>query len=418
MISILMLVIINVLWRAGVDRLSPGSLFFLFWFVQVTIYEILYFDVSKLLGSLYICIAVAVFVLSSAIFKKTLAYESSLIVKTHTVVIFSFLSNAVFLSFLYDQGVAPQKVLHDFYDVASGLIEKRYSRSFNRSYLTYAMYPIIYSSHVMLGNWLSNNRKGILTFCLVVLTFVPSVSLVVVASTKGAFLLALVLTVGGYVYASVGSQRISFLKFMSFKNLTLLILILFGIGFSFYLRGLKDSSLDYIIWKIGSYFASYSTGHSVAFNDWFAYYLGLSSQYSYTSADVYFLPVYTFYTFSSFIDNTTSQIVPVELYTDYVVFFDFIKTNIYTIFRGMIIDFGILGPVVFMFILGMVFNGFWSLYKRGFCKYLSYSMLMTFWFFMYQSFIASPFNYLSFVGFFVVLYVGLLMNRLSFRKNV
>jgi oligosaccharide repeat unit polymerase len=101
------------------------------------------------------------------------------------------------------------------------------------------------------------------------------------------------------------------------------------------------------------YFASYSSGHVYAFSDWFSHVLGNPSIMEYFDDG----PSYGFYTFMAiFKAFGSTREVPVGTFAEYYHYGALLETNVYTMFRGLILDFGIAGTVVFTFLSGWLFH--------------------------------------------------------------
>ena len=104
------------------------------------------------------------------------------------------------------------------------------------------------------------------------------------------------------------------------------------------------------LWHLG---ASYAFGHLYAFSDWFTHYVGNPSANRYASESA----GYGFYTFMTFFKAFgDTRHVPVGIYDEFFEYKDVLITNIYTIFRGLITDFGLIGTIVYMFVSGYVFH--------------------------------------------------------------
>jgi len=111
--------------------------------------------------------------------------------------------------------------------------------------------------------------------------------------------------------------------------------------------------------KLKGLFASYAGGHIYAFSDWFTFRTGGESLLVYQHEKAAF----GFYTFTSFFKlfGSTKEAVP-GVYSEFLTHGAFFRTNIYTIFRGLITDFGFVGTVLFFilnsYIIHYIFNYF------------------------------------------------------------
>ena len=119
-------------------------------------------------------------------------------------------------------------------------------------------------------------------------------------------------------------------------------------------RGLnKSNDSDFIKDKMISYFASYAFGFLYSYSDWCAFELGRHSDMTYDRLS----RGYGYFTAPPIMRALGSKrVLPVGVYSE---FYNEgpITSNIYTVFRGLIIDFGVVGALIFMFVLGLAFHG-------------------------------------------------------------
>jgi oligosaccharide repeat unit polymerase len=116
-------------------------------------------------------------------------------------------------------------------------------------------------------------------------------------------------------------------------------------------RGLSASDRAVVTRIVKGIAASYAFGHLYAFSDWVSFRMGEPSALRY--------PVeptgYGYYTFTPYFKalGSTRQ-TPPGTYDDYYTDGELLTTNIFTMFRGSIIDFGVPGALVYTFITGFV----------------------------------------------------------------
>jgi len=128
-------------------------------------------------------------------------------------------------------------------------------------------------------------------------------------------------------------------------------LVVFGssimvlMAISFMARGLYGSSDVYEIgWSLASMFASYIFGSLYAFSDWFSFWTGSPSALAYIDPG----NTYGFYTFAAaFKFFGSTRILPSGVFEEPFAHGDFLVTNIYTMFRSLITDFGLLGCIAY-----------------------------------------------------------------------
>jgi oligosaccharide repeat unit polymerase len=183
------------------------------------------------------------------------------------------------------------------------------------------------------------------------------------------------------------------------------------VTFSFLARGIYRQSADssVLVEALTRYYISYSSGHLFGFSDWFNFYTGDKHFTDYTQYDT----SYGFYTFMSiFRWFGDTRYVPQGVFDEYYDYGPYIFGNVYSLYRALIIDFGLIGSIVAMMVLGTIFHlAFRNLLLKRFAV-LSVSIFITMMGFIYTSFIASVFiwdsTYAMPIGLAAVLYANVL----------
>lgn len=99
------------------------------------------------------------------------------------------------------------------------------------------------------------------------------------------------------------------------------------------------------------YFLSYSSGHLYAFADWFSSVTTGGAVLNYHSIE----GSSGFYTFMALFKLIGTEIIaPPGVYDEYYQLGEILKTNIYTHYRGLILDFGLAGSLLAMFVAGVI----------------------------------------------------------------
>jgi len=166
-------------------------------------------------------------------------------------------------------------------------------------------------------------------------------------------------------------------------------------------------------------FNSYAFAGLYAFSDFFSHYLEMESETNYID-DFY---TYGYYTFTSLFDLFgTDKILLPGTFEEYYSYKDVITTNIYTIFRGLIYDFGGFGVIIFMFGIGFVIHLFFYLLLRNRSSWLACIMFIVSIAFFQGTYLASLFMarflYLILVSFFVILLINnIYCKRLNSQKH-
>jgi len=123
---------------------------------------------------------------------------------------------------------------------------------------------------------------------------------------------------------------------------------------SFIARGIESTDTGDMVEKLSYYLSSYAFGHLYAFSDWFSSYLSNPSLQYYQHDDGLTFGFSTFMALFRVLGDLT--LVPDGYYDEYFKYQELLQTNIYTIYRGTIQDFGIPGTLLYMLITGTVFN--------------------------------------------------------------
>ncbi len=247
---------------------------------------------------------------------------------------------------------------------------------------------------------------------VITLSFMPSVFMAVAQSTKWTMFSCVAFFYAGILTERVAQGNFGLLKKGSLKKAVLYGAILLIVTLaSFMSRGLQDSDdtkliKDHLLYLL----ASYSSGHLYAFSDWCAYKLGRHSQIHYDQEGT----SYGFYTFSPIFRTLGStKVVPDGVYDDYYSYENVLATNIYTVYRGLIQDFGVVGSLIFMFLLGLVFHGAFYALVIGRCPSISATIFIFSLGFIYASYGRSLFTWSSLYFTFVLMWLLLYWNRNS-----
>jgi len=99
------------------------------------------------------------------------------------------------------------------------------------------------------------------------------------------------------------------------------------------------------------YFRSYAVGIIYAFSDWLNWYAGQQSIMHYTEQNNT-RGLFTFWGVAKYFP--TEYQMPTGYYLEYFEVKGVVQTNIYTIFRGLITDFGLFGTLIFLSLTGYV----------------------------------------------------------------
>lgn len=201
-------------------------------------------------------------------------------------------------------------------------------------------------------------RKWIVAMC-----FVPSVLIALTQSAKWPFLLSLALFYAGILAYRISDGSLLLLGKGGRRTMVMnAVLVLLVIGLSFMSRGLYAAEESDVWPMVSNKLASYTSGHLYGFSDWFAFSIGRPSEWAYDRGAAN----HGFYTFTTFFRMLGSSAeLPIGVYDDNYSYAGLIVSNVFTMFRGLIIDFGYLGALAFMGVIGVIFHGSFYLLLVG-----------------------------------------------------
>jgi oligosaccharide repeat unit polymerase len=312
-----------------------------------------------------------------------------------------------------------------FYDILFNLIvtsgeymSKRYSGDLHSNIASQISMVLTYPTAVLGGllyRTKLNDDNGVR---YIFLATISSVLMMIVEAAKGTLFLALVLFWSGSLLAKINNGEINNLVDSQFKARLLIWMpiIVCATTFSFIVRGIDtDNGLLETMEKLHYYFLSYSSGHLYAFADWFSSITTGGALLNYTSLE----DSNGFYTFMSMFNLFgSSKSVPPGVFDDYYYLGEILKTNIYTHYRGLILDFGLVGSCVAMLLAGMLSNIMFYLLLRNKSPWIAASFFAHLLGYIYTSFIVSMLIWNSIFASFFVLALIFLVNGTFFRNQI
>ena len=400
------LLILNV--RLSKDQYNPNSILFFFWSIFILVPLILNTKSAlSLEGIFFVVLCLIVFNIGAIYtgkiyFKKNVHPLNLNLERLNRTLGWLMILGLVCIFLDYNsQGFTLSQLFTNFFATTNSFMSKRYNGSASNgiyislanilAYVTAVLGGIV---HTNMGSW-----KYILKGLIV------SLGITLIRSSKGSLLLSLVFFIGAtLVTKGKAGQRLIKLnylgKYLFFGVLLMLILVL-----SFISRGAYELSSEDAFDNILSYLSRYSSGHLFAYSDWFNDYISHGREYDKFDYQPGFL---TFMSLFQLLGNT-DEVSP-GIYTEY--FNDgVVKSNIYTIFRGLITDFGLYGTILFWLIFGIFSNCIYSLLKTAKNYWIWLPIYMGIIGFIYSSFIVSLLVWKS-----VVISVITLMFILKFHK--
>lgn len=261
----------------------------------------------------------------------------------------------------------------------------------------------------MLISWMPTKWKR---FRVILFSFAPGVLFAVAQSTKWALFSCIAFFYAGVLVYRIGQSDFRLFKEGVLKKVVICIAMLVPITtVSFMSRGLQDTDDSTLVHdRLKLLFASYSSGHLYGFSDWCTFYMaerwdtGQHSEIQYAKEH----PTYGLYTFAPlFRFFGSGGTLPDDDYE----FGDVLIGNIYTVFRGLIVDFGLGGCLLFMFLIGLLNH--WSFYGMLVNRrpVLTVAAFVFFIGFFYASFGRSLFSWSGIYFTFALLWVVLQVNK-------
>jgi len=404
--------------------LFPACLFSLFWFGYTFLPLALLFTVPiEPTGIAYILICALAFSLGSIGFNWRFAFQRNQAKLRTTGRLYSngFLKSAFYLITLgclvfliansLQQGISVNDLVFNFYASSAAYTERRSSDEIAINVFGQLSIVCSYLGVILGGFLITSARTRVSRWAIVFLSFLPSVLVMVTQSAKGMLFLCIVLFYAAVLVCRMSANDQHLLEKKHIKTVVACVLILLPLLIvSFVARGLYDiNDNEYVVDRLIYYFASYSFGHIYAFSDWFSFTIGKHSLLQYPDQGL----SYGFYSLMAIFKLLGSdKVTPPGVFDEYFSYGDLLSTNIYTMFRGLILDFGFIVSIVIMFIAGLLFHLAFFLFLIAKRPVVTAAVFIFMLGFFYTSFIISIFIWNSIYVSFVLLCAVLWVNKL------
>lgn len=307
------------------------------------------------------------------------------------------------------QGVTISRLSSEFFSVSSDLIADRYTNNTVENIFAQISNLLTYSAAALGGLVFLGARNLRSRLVILAVTMAPPLAQMSIAGAKGAIFLSIALFYGAFLAGRKRLGGTDILNRKSFFGLLIAVLTLLPfITLSFVARGLYGSvtSAD-LSAGLYRYFISYSSAHIYAFSDWFSWYINQESALTYIREEVG-AGFNTFYSIFKALGST--KVVPPGFYDEYYQYSWYLQTNIYTVFRGLISDFTIVGSLLFMYIAGLGCNTFFLALVKSSRPSWSIAFYCSFCGLAYTSFIISLFVWNSIYPVFILIAIILKLN--------
>lgn len=269
-------------------------------------------------------------------------------------------------------------------------------------------YLAVLIAGLIFGSTNNNSRKK-----WVLLAFLPSIIIMVTQSAKGSFFGSIFYFLGGILVTSIQQNKLVLFKLNSLKmilKIGLFSIVLFI--FSLMSRGLQDTNnVSAFFEKLRFFFASYFFAHLYNFSEWItAFWDGFKGS-KFDISHYY----YGFYTFTSIYKLFGyKKVIPDGIFDEFNITQDKMESNVYSIFRGMVMDFGIWGTILFVFLLGLAFHSCFYIFLNRRKPIVSTAIIIFMLVVFYYSFAISVLTWNIVLFVFILFVILLKFNSYSF----
>lgn len=411
--------------------LVPACLFGLFWFALTFIPLVVLFAVPiEPFAVGFILLCALAFSTSALLFNWRPAFRRN-VQKRYTETIYGsgFLEKAFYVSVATSlvlivlntlaQGISQYDLVFNLFASAEAYARLRYADELTAPLIERWSIVAAYLGVIIGGlRFSSGSPKG--RRLIVALAFLPSVLIAVTQSANWHFLLSIVFFYAGILVYRISSGTLHLVGKGGRTSLAIYAgIVLLIVTATFMSHGVYAPDASGVGQWLTARFASYTSGHLYAFSDWFAFSLGRHSELTYNHDTA----SHGFYTFATLFKMLGSQeVLPMGVYDDWYSYGGVLESNVFTMFRGLIIDFGYAGAVLFMSVVGLLFHGaFYSLLsdRRPVFTVVVFVFMMGFF---YSSFVVSMFGsniiyYVTFVLMWIALYANKRLTSPSTRLS-
>ena len=287
--------------------------------------------------------------------------------------------------------------------------ENRYTEAVQSSALSQLTLIFVYLTP-LLGGYLLPLIKGKKRFWCY-LALLPALLISITQAVKTGLITSVALWATGVLVSAFANNRefIS-IKLKSVLKLGAVVVLFFAILFvsMVFRTGKFDKE---VVEVIGDKFIIYAFGHVPAFDMWFTDNIG---ELEPTGG------VKTFYGITNFLGIAERK---TGVFTEHLFFgkaspgniLPDTDSNVYTLFRFLLEDFGFIGSLLVIMITGLISGYAWTMVRRQQNLRLAQTILISVLFFIAWSFVASVWAYTSFIAT-IVLFFGVLM--VVYKKHV
>lgn len=384
--------------RASGSWLLPACIYSIAWFL-FTVIPIVFLPQVPLspLAVGYILVTCIAFSIPAAVTKWDSVVpfiessDSSLFDRPFLRISFYTFAALTFVSLVVSsvaQGISLSALTSNFFEVSNSLIADRYNQTTASSIFTQVSNVSSYVTVCLAGLVFPGYTTWVSKLRTLVIAMTPSLLVMAIFGAKGMIFLCIAMFYAGTLVRRlrIGDHRLVDKGTFAKAGIASLVILPF-LTISFLARGLYEGGGQIgVADGLLRYFASYSSAHLYAFSDWFSWNIGLGSAQFYAAENA----TGGFYTFMSIFQFFgDDRVVPPGVYVEYFQYDWYLQTNIYTIFRGLIVDYTIIGSIFVMMAIGALSNAiFVSMLRNPYASW-SIAFYLCFAGFAYTSFIIS-----------------------------
>lgn len=344
---------------------APGALYSLFWFGYTFIPLVVLPTVpASPLAMLYILASCVAFSVGAGIRRWDDAWRANAerAIEEHAVFDTNLLRYGFYgcaglsiICLIVDlsyQGVPLSALASNLLESAQSYIQARYSGSVVQNIFAQLGNVLSYMAAGLGGLVLAGRKGRYERILIIVAAMLPSVFVMLVQGAKGMLFLSITMFFASIIVRRLmqGDRRL--IERRQIFQIAIGLVVLFPIvTASFLARGLyENASVETVLYPLLRYYASYSSGHLYAFSDWYTAYVGGQSILLYPKEEA----TYGFYTYmATFQAFGDDRYVAPGVYQEYFRYGHYLSTNIFTHYRGLITDFGIVGSLIYMVVTGV-----------------------------------------------------------------
>ena len=410
--------------------MHPSIIFSLLWFFYTIIpLTVFIFVPINPIAIFYILICTVAFSVPALFFNWKIAFRLNS-KKIESKILFDnkFLNLSLILSLILSIILTILSLMSYGYDLYSILFDLLKTSGDYAKYRGNGYYPSnllgsaailwIYLSAVLGGIIYPGKEGKLQKLKIIFLALTPSIFYMLIQSSKLIFFYSI-----GFFLAATIIRNTYFQNYTLFKRETLIktaalsIIALPFLAISILSREHYNDIDDYnkSFSLIFSTLMDYAFAQIFAFADFFSYMIGMDSEISYLD-DVYSYGLYTFTFIFDIIGSVKSM--PPGLYEESYSYNGLISTNIFTIFRGLIYDFGILGSIFYLLLLGIAANFTFYTFLKNKKPWISFAILIILIEYCLGSYLFSMFMARFMFLLCIVIYLMLFINDLIYCKNM